>query len=27
LLQAQVINGTFNSWAHEILRVCPDVTT
>ena len=27
LLQAPVINGTFNSWAHEILRVCPDVTT
>ena len=27
LLQAQVINGTFNSCAHEILRVCPDVTT
>ena len=27
LLRAPVINGTFNSWAHEILRVCPDVTT
>ena len=27
LLQTPVINGTFNSWAHEILRVCPDVTS
>ena len=27
LLQAPVINGTFNSWAHVILRICPDVTS